>query len=168
MKISTITLLAFTMLAMANCADGGETADGTPIPATTVQPLAQWVEQQTDVKMPALPIVVASEQDLRHSLGLDAVQQARAVAAYIPGRVYIDNLVWDPNSVVSESYLVHELVHHAQLFDGKTYPCHAAKEREAYTLQNKWLAEHGEGPVVTESWIDRISSCSTGNDYDSD
>jgi hypothetical protein len=148
----------FTMLALVACADN-TVADGTTIPASTVQPLASWVEQQTGVKMAALPITEASGMRLKTSLGLEGVQQARAVAAYIPGQIIINNVIWDPQSLVAQSYLVHELVHHAQLFSGKTFPCPEAKEREAYTLQNKWLVEHGEEPIVDAGWIDNMSQC---------
>ena len=158
MKKADIALLVFMALGLANCADTS-TADGTVIPSTTVQPLATWVEQQTGVKMAALPITEASGMRLKTALGLEGVQQARAVAAYIPGQIIINNIIWDPQSLVSQSYLVHELVHHAQLFSLKTYPCSEAKEREAYTLQNKWLLEHGESPLVSEGWIANMSEC---------
>jgi hypothetical protein len=150
--------MVFSVLALAACADTS-TADGTIIPPTTVQPLASWVEQQTGVKMAALPITEASGLRLKTSLGLEGVQQARAVAAYLPGQIFINNVIWDPGSLVAQSYLVHELVHHAQLFSGKIYPCPEAKEREAYTLQNKWLVEHGEQPLVDAGWIDNMSEC---------
>jgi len=158
MQNSHIALLLFTMLSLTNCADHS-VADGTMIPPTTVQPLATWVEHQTGVKMVALPITEASGMMLKNSLGLEGVQQARAVAAYIPGQIFINNVIWDPQSLVSQSYLVHELVHHAQLFSGKIYPCPESKEREAYTLQNKWLVEHGESPLVSEGWIANMSEC---------
>jgi hypothetical protein len=158
MKIFDIALLTFTMLALTNCADNS-VADGTRIPNETIKPLATWVEQQTNVKMAALPITEASGMRLKTALGLEGVQQARAVAAYIPGQIIINNIIWDPESLVSQSYIVHELVHHAQLFSGRTYPCPEAKEREAYTLQNKWLVEHGESPIVSTGWIENMSEC---------
>jgi hypothetical protein len=158
MKNTHIALLVFTMFSLTNCADT-TVADGTIIPPAQIQPLAGWVEQQTGVKMAALPITEASGMMLKTSLGLEGVQQARAVAAYLPGQIFINNVIWDPSSLVSQSYLVHELVHHAQLFSGKVYPCPEAKEREAYTLQNKWLLEHGEEPIVSDGWIDNMSQC---------
>lgn len=166
MKYSKITLLGFTMLVLTNCAGTGATAEGTPISPETMRPLAQWVGQQENVQVASLPIAVASGIKLKTALGLEGVQQARAVGAYIPGQIYINNVIWDPSSVMSQSYLVHELVHHAQLLSGKAYPCHAAKEREAYVLQNKWLSEHGEGPVVSQDWIDKISACPAHSDHE--
>ncbi len=166
MKNYHILTLLLT-LTLANCADTS-TADGTRIPSTTVQPLASWVEGQTGVKMAALPITEASGIRLKTALGLEGVQQARAVAAYIPGQIIINNIIWDPGSLVAQSYLVHELVHHAQLFSGKIYPCPEAKEREAYTLQNKWLIEHGESPLVSEGWIANMSECKVSSRQMSD
>lgn len=159
MKKFNFLLLALTMFAMTNCADNGYTADGTYINPETIKPLASWVEQQTGVKMAALPVTEASGMRLKTALGLQGVQQARAVAAYIPGQIIINNVIWNPASKVSQSYLVHELVHHAQLFSGKTYACSQAKEREAYELQNRWLVEHGESPIVSEDWIANIAEC---------
>jgi hypothetical protein len=147
------------MLALTNCAGDNLVSDGTQISPETMKPLAQWVSYQTNVAIPALPIATASGSRLKTTLGLEGVQRARAVAAYIPGQIIINNIIWDPNSLVSQSYLVHELVHHAQLFSGKQYPCPEAKEREAYTLQNKWLVEHGQDPIVSEGWIADISAC---------
>ena len=142
--------------------------DATIIPSETVAPLASWVEQATHTHMQALPRTIASSHKLQAALSLDGVQKARAAAAYLPGQIVISNVVWDPDSVRAQSYLVHELVHHAQLISRRVYPCHAAKEREAYMLQNEWLRQHGEEPLVTQEWIDHISSCGNGNDGDGD
>jgi len=133
--------------------------DGTQISAESVATLVAWVEHATQVRIPEAPVITASGRILKTALGLEGVQAARSVAAYLPGQVIINNIVWDPESPTAQSYLVHELVHHAQLLSGKYYPCHEAKEREAYTLQNRWLVEHGQQPIVTEGWIDRMSQC---------
>ncbi len=133
--------------------------DGTMISASTLAPLARWVENASHMKIHSLPIVTASGFRLKTSLGLEGVQQARSVAAYLPGQIIINNILWDPESLRSQSYLVHEMVHHAQTLAGKTYPCHDAKERLAYILQNQWLVEHGEDPLYEQSWINDVSSC---------
>lgn len=133
--------------------------DGTAITAAEMAPLAAWVSNATHVKISAPPIATASGRILKTALGLEGAQQARSIAAYLPGQIIINNIVWDPDSLTSQSYIVHELVHHAQLLSGRHYACHEAKEREAYTLQNQWLAEHGEDPIVTQGWIDKMASC---------
>jgi hypothetical protein len=55
--------------------------------------------------------------------------------------------------------LLHELVHHAQLYNGRHYACNNAKEWEAYTLQNAWLAEHDLPSAVSENWIAQMAQC---------
>lgn len=133
--------------------------DGTIISASAIAPLARWVENTSHMKIRALPIVTASGLRLKTSLGLQGVQQARSVAAYLPGHIIINNIMWDPESPSAKSYLVHEMVHHAQTLAGKKYPCHDAKEREAYVLQNKWLVEQGEDPIYEQEWINEVSAC---------
>lgn len=133
--------------------------DGTIISAAILSPIAHWVENASHMRIHALPIVTASGFRLKTSLGLEGVQQARSVAAYLPGQIIINNIVWDPESLRAQSYLVHEMVHHAQTLSGRTYPCHNMKEREAYILQNRWLAEHGGDSIYSQYWINQVSSC---------
>lgn len=134
--------------------------EGTAITQGDMQPLAAWVSNRMNVDMSLLPEAVASDSKLEHSLRLDDdAEHAGAIGAYIPGRLVLSSAVWDPASLEAQSYLLHELVHHAQFLSGRDYPCHAAKEREAYTLQSAWLVEHGLKPLVTQEWIDKMSSC---------
>jgi len=137
-----------------------EVEDGTHIDPAIIQPLMEWVENQLGVKVPALPQVIASRSGFDRILGrMEARYAGRPQSAYIPGTVYMDNNVWDPEDSTQVSLLVHELVHHAQLYMKKTWPCAKAKETQAYTLQNKWLEQHGHYPFVNASWIERVSSC---------
>jgi hypothetical protein len=163
-----LSLILFFVLVLVSGASRATVEDGTIITKETLAPLADWVTQETGVAIHALPITTASGHRLKTALGLKGVQQARAAAAYLPGQIVINNVIWDPDSLVAQSYIVHELVHHTQLISRKQYPCHAAKEREAYMLQNQWLAEQGQEPIVTQEWIDKISSCGAGNEYDAD
>ncbi len=140
--------------------------EDTPIPADQIAPLAAWVEQATHVSIPALPITTASNRRLKNALNLEGVSHARAAAAYLPGQIVINNVLWEPESVQAQSYLVHELVHHTQLISRKSYPCAAAKEREAYMMQNQWLVEHGQAPLVDQDWIDHISSCAADDEHE--
>jgi hypothetical protein len=167
MKYSKIIALLLPFLAFAHSANAG-VSDGTKIDNDTLAPFASWVEQETHVTIKAMPITTASSLRLKNALGLQGVQRARAAAAYLPGQIVISNVIWDPESVIAQSYIVHEMVHHAQLLSRKKYECHAAKEREAYMLQNKWLAEHDESPIVTQEWIDKISACGSSEYYDGD
>jgi hypothetical protein len=134
--------------------------DGTVISEQQMAPLAEWIAHQTGVTIEVLPAAIASDRKLEKALRLEDAQHAGAAGAYIPGRIILSNQIWDPSSPQAQSYLLHELVHHAQFLSGRNYPCHAAEEREAYTLQSKWLVEHGIKPLVTAAWIDKMSSCS--------
>ena len=167
MKILKVISLALPLLALSSGAIASVT-DGTKIDNDTLGPIATWVEEATHVTIKAMPITTASSTRLKNALGLHGVQRARAAAAYLPGQIVISNVIWDPESLIAQSYIVHEMVHHAQLLSRKPYPCHAAKEREAYMLQNKWLAEHDEAPIVSQEWIDKISSCTDSEYYDGD
>lgn len=48
-----------------------------------------------------------------------------------------------PQSLLDQSTLVHELVHHVQVATEMEYPCPAAREPLAYKLQAQWLREMG-------------------------
>lgn len=135
--------------------------DGTHISSAIVQPLIAWVEKETGTHIPRAPIVIASRT--RFSLELEHSHEphaGRPQSGYVPGTVILDNTQWDPEDPTQMSLLVHELVHHAQLFmKNKRWACANEKETQAYTLQNKWLEEHGHSPFVRESWIRRVSAC---------
>lgn len=49
----------------------------------------------------------------------------------------------DPADPLSQSIVVHELVHHAQAVTGRTFACPAEAEKQAYGLQEKWLRGFG-------------------------
>lgn len=162
-------LIAF--LALPGSSAFATVEDDTEIASDTIMPLAAWVEQATQIRISALPITTASGRRLKAVLGMSGVQNARAAAAYLPGQIVISNVMWDPESLRAQSYLVHELVHHTQLIGRKSFPCSAAREREAYMLQNRWLEAHGEEPFVSQDWIDRIASCNapaSGENEDSE
>ncbi len=158
MKVSLFALIVFVAAFVASGASAA-VSDGTKISAEQLAPLAAWVELHTHVPMQILPTAVASDRKLEKALHFDDAQYAGAVGAYMPGRLVVSNRVWDPASLEAQSYVVHELVHHAQFLNSRAYPCHAAKEREAYMLQSEWLIEHGQKPIVTQAWIDRMASC---------
>lgn len=133
--------------------------DGTTITPETLRPLARWVERATGMRIKTMPLAIASSTVLKTTLGLQGVQQARSVGAYMPGRIIISSGIYEEDSLRAKSYVVHEMVHHAQLLNHRHYPCHEAKEREAYILQNRWLEEQGEDPIYSEHWIEQIARC---------
>ncbi len=134
-------------------------AEPSVIPAQFVAPLMQWVSVRMSIPVARLPLVVASRERMIAKIGDPQRQSALARALYVPGEVVIDDEFWDASEPRTVSFLVHELVHHAQLASGRSYACHNAKEWEAYKLQNMWLAEHGLPPAVEEMWIARMADC---------
>ncbi len=69
-----------------------------------------------------------------------------------PGdRIYLDDRIDPHRDVRARAILLHELVHYVQQVSGKfdgMDPCVAsiAREREAYSIQNRYLAEQGVLP----------------------
>ncbi len=136
-----------------------QAARGDILSPTYVKPIMEWVEARTKVQVKTLPRVIVSRAAMVARIGNPLRQSALARALYVPGEVVIDDSFWDPDDVRAVSFLVHELVHHAQHARGVAYPCHKAKEWEAYRLQNLWLAEHGLPPIVNSRWITRMARC---------
>jgi predicted metallopeptidase len=122
-------------------------------------PLMNWVAKNMQVRVPYLPRIVVSRNQMIALIGNPQRQAAMARALYVPNMVVIDEEFWDASNTRTVSFLVHELVHHAQQFSGKKYPCANAKEREAYSLQNIWLAEHNLPPAVEDEWIVQMAQC---------
>ncbi len=137
-----------------------EVEDGTKIERAVIAPLLEWVAQQAGVNVPAQPQVIASRDQFNAMLGnMSRSRNGRAQAMYVPGTVLLDNLRWDPEDPTQLSLLVHELVHHVQMFDKRQWRCPAAKEAQAYELQNRWLEQHGHRPIVNAAWVERVSQC---------
>jgi hypothetical protein len=74
----------------------------------------------------------------------DAHQTSGILAFYLhaTATVYLPE-TWRPDALRNQSILLHELVHHVQVFNKVVPACHAALERQAYALQATWLREHG-------------------------
>lgn len=66
--------------------------------------------------------------------------------SYIPTTSTVllnESLDWE-NDVIDRSVLLHEVVHHVQFYAAQEmYECKAAKEREAYAIQEAYLKENG-------------------------
>lgn len=134
--------------------------DGDRVSDAVVAPLMAWVEMQTGVRVPVLPKVIASHQKMQAVVRRMGPIQGRARAVFVGGGVLVDSNSFDDEDTTQLSLLVHELVHYAQsMRRGADWGCAQQKEVEAYTLQNKWLEEHGSGPFVSASWISRVASC---------
>lgn len=134
--------------------------DGTVVPSSVIAPLMSWVEAQTGVHVPYLPKVMASRSTLRNITSRMNTVGGRARAVYVGGMVVVDHNRFDEQDSTQLSLLIHELVHYAQSFTPRSqWACGKAKEKQAYTLQNRWLEENGHHPIVRASWIKRMASC---------
>jgi len=49
----------------------------------------------------------------------------------------------ESSELYSRATLLHELVHHVQVFNRVPLPCRRARERDAYRLTLKWLEQQG-------------------------
>ncbi len=75
----------------------------------------------------------------------DAILKPLALYDTIKEIIYLP-AKWNPDNIKDQSILLHELVHYMQ-WKNKIYPkqygCRAETEKEAYDLQEKFLAESG-------------------------
>ncbi len=133
--------------------------DGDQISQEIIAPLMAWVEAQTGVRVPALPNVVASRSKLTYVVSKMGRVSGRVRALYVGGIVILDHRYFDAQDSTQLSLLVHELVHYAQSFRRTGWSCAQEKERQAYTLQNRWLQERGHGSFVSVSWIKHMAAC---------
>jgi hypothetical protein len=129
------------------------------IPNAFMRPLMNWIGESMGVRVAQLPRATVSLERMLGEIGHPQRQSALARAMYIPGQIIIDDTFWDPGDQRKVSFLLHELVHHAQYVTRRRYPCARAKEWEAYRLQNLWLIERGLPPAVDEEFIARMASC---------
>jgi hypothetical protein len=63
---------------------------------------------------------------------------------------------WTGKTATEISVLVHEMVHHLQNVAGLTYECPQARERLAYTAQNRWLTRFGRN-LMDEFRLDPLT-----------
>ncbi|MEJ0062033.1 MAG: DUF6647 family protein [Alphaproteobacteria bacterium] len=157
-------LLAGLLLVLScmGCAAQSRNSGDIPINKELIGKLQAWIERETGYKAANQPIVVSSTDKFRQVMALNGALLSSGVALYIPGMIVLNNDDGGGgHDVVEISLLLHELVHHAQLFSKKQYQCNNAKEYEAYTLQNKWLAQQGESAFASRAWIMKMAYCDT-------
>lgn len=160
MKKTVLLLIFMALMGGFSSPARADFEDGQRVPAQIIAPLMAWVEAQTGVRVAALPQVIASHSKLMAIVKRMGPIQGRARAMFVGGGVIVDSNHFDAQDVTQMSLLVHELVHYAQAQRrGADWGCAQEKEVEAYTLQNKWLAEQGSSPYVSASWIARVSAC---------
>lgn len=159
-------LSIFSLITLVICLAGMPVqahAETRVVSYDVTRPLMEWVTAHTGIFVKYVPAVFVSRQMMMAKIGDPQRNAAMARALYVPNQVVIDDEFWDESDTRTVSFLLHELVHHAQYVSGRKYPCNNAKEWEAYRLQNMWLQEQGLDPAVDEDWIAHMADCN--NDY---
>jgi hypothetical protein len=155
--------MALTLLFMTGCVTSNQPYELT---AEQIKPYVEFVEQQTGYRLDPPPRVLVNQSELRL-----AYAETENVFTYIPlamhyrGTIYLDQTRFSLAAPRSQSFLVHELVHYGQYTaliaaerDGtitglrarKGWACIRSKEREAYTIQNRWLARYPNERQLSE------------------
>ncbi len=145
------------VLAAAMLRDGrgaappAEEVAASSVPIAAVAGLAAaWVADALEVPVPeVLPqIVISTPRHMaRLRFGDDFTEDRadRVLALYDSARQVIHiPATWTGTEPVEMSVLVHEMVHHFQQVNGMSFPCPAAREKQAYDVQQAWLERHGE------------------------
>ena len=106
--------------------------------------LSRWIADNSDYeKAPALaPIFIwLSPPELRYLESGDFTEAGQAQREHVPLAIYSNRVMFlheDFDLVRDDQILMHELVHHFQWANGRTYPCVGAQEKEAYELQQRY------------------------------
>jgi len=106
--------------------------------------LLTWIVGETGLAMPPPPrVVLVSEAQINvMATGSSDESDVRGLYRRDAAIIYLrDN--WNPADLRSRASLLHELVHHVQVFNGVPSRCPAERERLAYDLSLKWLREQG-------------------------
>lgn len=104
---------------------------------------------QLGPEAPASPVIefVSQQRLVELAYGRNPPSGAAVTAMYnrSNGTVYLST-EWRMEDLRDRSTLLHELVHHYQEHCTNcpvSYPCLAARERDAYRLQSDWLRQQG-------------------------
>lgn len=146
-------LPAFLVVAALICA---LPAHSEPVTPQEIRTARNFVALQ--MHLTALPIPPYTQDPKEWAWAARHVQTGRtAAAAFYRGKLYLAPSFrheWEM------PYLVHEMTHWAQFLGTRAYPCHAAREKEAYQMQNAYAEKFGvDRAKVTDDFIERISAC---------
>jgi hypothetical protein len=151
-----LRLLSATLLA-ATLGVGRASAAPPEGFAERVAELVQWIAVHSDYaaqfRLPPTFVFLSPDQ-IRHTFSGAALgyrsDTSSVRAAQTNGTIYLpETFTLDRDDYI----LVHELVHHLQDESGKKFECLAAREREAYVLQTKFVQERGAGEVPNDMYM---------------
>ena len=88
---------------------------------------------------------------------VEAAHQREGVALYeaTTRTIFLSNL-WTGTTPADQSVLVHEMVHHLQNLGELKFECPRAREKLAYTAQDRWLKQFGKD-LETEFEVDMFT-----------
>lgn len=108
-----------------------------------------WIDENSDYEASGLPlpeITLVTHEDLQIQY-YGRLPGPNEAFLEVQGIYYDDTKsMWlrdtfDINSPQWRAYLLHELVHHAQAFSDREWPCVAASEVDAYRLGDQYAVE---------------------------
>ncbi|MDR3450128.1 MAG: hypothetical protein P4M15_10355 [Alphaproteobacteria bacterium] len=130
------------------------------MPISQIRPLVEWVETRMNLMLLPRPAIYISDTAIQRLASFDADSDGtRKIGAYHSGMIYISSDYWQPGNIADDSVIIHELVHYAQDIGYDTYACANAREYEAYNLQNAYLAQHGERPIIDADDLAALAHC---------
>ena len=151
-KVPALFLAALLSLpgqvtAQQECLAGSSVAPGEVAGREmAVRSLGHWVGQRMGIRSMGLPrICVVTRHrlaDLLASSGGSSALKPVALYESATATIYL-SAAFVPDNPLSQSVIVHELVHHAQAVAGLRYACPQAAEKVAYDIQQEWLGQYG-------------------------
>ena len=153
-------LIIVAVLVVMLALGGAESAHADQmVAASDVASLIDWVETRTNIMLLPRPRIFLSAKALGDLAGDHAQYGHETIAAYRNGRIYLLPKFWSPGNVADDSVIVHELVHYAQDLREHSTACRNQREAEAYQLQNEYLLEHSERPIIDAVQLRLIGKC---------
>ena len=125
--------------------------------------MLDWIQGNSDyetagIPLPDIRVVTALDLQIIYHGRLPGKDEVflNIEAIYFPDTksIWIRDGI-DPDSNAYQATILHELVHHAQAYSDKKFPCVSASEEDAYALGNQYAVEvlHDESltsdPLVT-------------------
>jgi hypothetical protein len=165
------------LLLLPGAPTASQEAKGTPRQSSAAGPRPDEIaNKQTDLLLNAIVTWLAANFDLPANYDHPTIElaPAKTIAALRFGAagtsgqsdvvaVYVDRTRtivlpqdWTGRTPAELSVLVHELVHHLQDLDKRTYNCPQLREKLAYDAQEKWLGLFGRN-LESEFGIDAMT-----------
>lgn len=107
--------------------------------------------------IPNLPLPVVNQDPAEWSRMKNLNPLVKPYSFYYKGVIYLPP--YFDSEFDDMVFLIHEEVHAAQEFSHKKYPCHNAKEREAYEAQNAYAKMFGINIQISDEAIAKRSQC---------